>query len=332
MKRILTGITPSNELTIGNYIGAIKQILVMQENPQNETFLFIADLHALTNPITPKELKETTLSHIKIYLAAGVDPKKVKMFLQSSIYGHTELCWYLTINTSLGQLSRLTQFKDKSQKQKNKTESIPTGLLMYPVLMAADILLYNANIIPLGKDQTQHMEIARDLAEKMNKKYKTNLVVPEIKTPKAGAKIMALKEPTKKMSKSDDNSDNTIFLLDDEKALTRKIMTALTDSENKVYYDVEKKPGVSNLITIYAAMKGIELKKAESELKDLDYKSFKEAVLNVVLKTLLPLQKKYYQITEKDVKKALNINKDYIQKEAEKTLGNIKEKMGFIYE
>ncbi|NOQ50209.1 MAG: tryptophan--tRNA ligase [Mycoplasmataceae bacterium] len=331
-KRIFTGLTATGDLTIGNYLGAIKNILESQDKEDKEVFLFIADLHGLTEQITAKEIRANVLNHLKIYLAAGIDVNKVKLFVQSSIIGHTELAWFLTVNSTMGQLSRLTQFKDKSQKQANKTKSIPTGIFMYPTLMAADILLYNADEIPLGEDQRQHLELTRDLAQKINKKYKLHLQIPKMIVAKEGAKIFALQNPDKKMSKSDSNLNNTIFLLDDEKVIAKKINNAITDSENKVYFDPINKPGVSNLMTIYGALNNLSMKEAEEKLKTLDYKELKQTVIKTLNELLLPLQKKYNELTKKDIIEALAVNKDYVQEEAYKTLKVVKERFGLIYE
>lgn len=327
MKKYITGITATGKLTLGNYIGAIKMIREYQEK-NVDIHMFVADLHALTLPINPKILKENILEQLKIYLALGIDVKKIKLFRQSEIIGHTELFYYLTCNSFKGQLERMTQFKDKSIKNKNNTENIPLGLLLYPVLMAADILLYDVDGVIVGQDQKQHLELTRDLAQRMNSSYNLDLKIPEPIIPKIGAKIMALKTPTKKMSKSDSDKNETIFLLDGPEIIRKKIMESLTDSENKVYYDTKNKPGVSNLLTIYSALNNVSIEETEKKFKDLNYKEFKTAIADEVIKVLEPIQKKYKSLTEKDVRKALDYNKKDIQKTASKILKKIEKGIG----
>lgn len=326
--RIISGLTATGELTIGNYLGAIKNILELQNDESKELILFVADLHGLTIPLKPNVIHDNIISHLKLYLAAGIDVKRVKLFIQSRINGHTDLAWLLMTNTTIGQLSRMTQYKDKSVRQSNKTENLPTGILMYPTLMAADIILYNCDGVIVGKDQQQHLELTRDIVLKINRDYQLDLKVPKTLTPAIGAKIMALKEPTKKMSKSDKNRDNTIFLLDDEKTITKKINNALTDNENKVYYDFENKVGVTNLINIYAAIKGIELETSIKQLTLLDYKELKATLISAILDILLPLQAKYHKITTETIDEALKENELFIQNEANKTLTTIKKAFG----
>ncbi len=348
-KRILTGITATGDLTLGNYIGSIQQLKKLQDDyEEKEIFVFVADLHALTTPMLqiPKTenkinnqediniLEKKVKNVIKIYLASGLNPRKVKLFKQSDISGHTELFYYLLTHTNVGELNRMTQFKDKIVKMKNKTELIPTGILVYPVLMVADIMLYNSNIVPVGLDQKQHIELAKDLIERMNRKYNMNFNIPKpmISSNDYGSKIMALKEPNKKMSKSDNNESNTIFLVDSDESIKRKIMTALTDSENKVYYDKKNKPGVSKLITIYSSLKKIKILEAEEKLKNLNYKDFKEKVAETIINSIRPIREKFLQLNDNDIEDVLNINREEVQNIARDNLDLIKRKIGIKYD
>ena len=300
MKKALTGITATGQLTIGNYIGAIKPLVNIQN--EYEVFAFVADLHALTLPIGKEDLKKNTDDVLKIYKAAGVDTNKVKLFKQSDIQEHLVLNYYLLVNSTMGELSRMTQFKDKSQgiKSDNGTDTIPTGLFTYPVLQAADILLYNPDVVLVGEDQKQHLELARTLANRMNTKYGTKLIAPETFTPKVGFKIMSLTDPTKKMSKSDENVKGTIFLLDSDEAITKKIASAMTDSDNVVAYDVENKPGVSNLLTIYAALADITIEEALAIHKDMNYGDFKASITNKVIEVVSIIRTNFEKIASID--------------------------------
>ncbi len=327
-ERIVTGITATGKLTLGNYIGAIKNLIEYQNSNNYDIYMFVADLHALSLPIDPDELRKNIKEQLSLYIACGIDYKKTKLFKQSEIIGHSDIFYYLTVISNEGQLKRMTQYKDKAQKNANKTEQIPLGLLMYPILMAGDILIYNADGVIVGQDQKQHLELTRDLAERLLKKYKVDIKIPNPIIAKEGAKIMALKTPTKKMSKSDKDIGETIFLLDDEETIRKKIKTSLTDSENKVYYDIEKKPGVSNLITIYSSIKNISIKEASESLKDENYKNFKEIVANEIIKLLKPIQDKYFSLKEKDIDEAINYNKKEIQSTANKMIEKIKKGFG----
>lgn len=259
-KRLLTGLQPTGNLTIGNYAGSIKQVIDMQE--KYDVFLFIADLHAITTgKINKEELEKNSLDNLALYLASGVNEDKATIFLQSDVKEHANLAYLLLCNTNMGDLNRMTQYKDKSLnfKQANGTESIPVGIFVYPALMAADILLYDSSVVPVGKDQKQHVELARNYVEKLNKQYPSLFTMPEpYIASDSSAKIMSLQEPTKKMSKSDTNKNATIFLLDDEKTVEAKIKKAVTDSEGIVKYDPINKPGVSNLMTLIKVASGKE--------------------------------------------------------------------------
>lgn len=288
MENILSGIKPTGVLTLGNYIGALKNFSKFQD--ENKVFVFIADLHALTLPIDPEFLYQNTKDIVAFYLACGLDPNKASIFLQSHVVEHSELGTILGNFAYMGELNRMTQFKDKAAKLNDK--NIGLGLYTYPVLMAADIILYDAKKVPVGEDQKQHVELARDLATRFNHRYKKDIfVIPEPVIPKTGARIMSLSDPTKKMSKSDPKGD--IFLKDDLKVARKKIMSAVTDLECEVRYDKENKPGISNLLTIYSCLKDISIEEAEKEFVGANYGTFKKAVADVVCDTLERLQTKY---------------------------------------
>ena len=253
MKRILTGLQPTGEITLGNYIGAIRQVTKYQE--EYDSYIFIADLHAITIPKEPEKLRNNIKKLLNIYLACGIDPKKNKIFIQSDNEYHCNISWMLECNTYYGELSRMTQFKDKSRKN----QSFTSGLLTYPVLMAADILAYDVDYVPVGIDQKQHVELARDLADRFNKKYGDTFKLPEPLITKEGTKIMDLQDPTKKMSKSSESKKGVIYLLDDLDIIRKKIMSATTDSDNYIKFDVENKPGISHLINIYASLSWLNI-------------------------------------------------------------------------
>lgn len=292
MDIVLSGIKPTGQLTLGNYIGALKNFKDYQD--ENQVFIFIADLHALTLPIDPKVLYQNSRDICAFYLAAGLDPKKTAIFLQSDVHEHAELSTILGNYAYMGEMSRMTQFKEKSLKLNDK--SIGCGLFTYPILMAADIVLYGAKKIPVGEDQKQHVELARNLVERFNNRYGEVLVMPEPIVPKIGARIMSLSEPTKKMSKSEEKGD--IFLKDDPAKARKKIMSAVTDSEACVKYDKENKPGISNLLTIYASLKNISIQEAEKEFENSQYGAFKKAVADVVCDFLTSFQAKYNEIIQ----------------------------------
>ncbi|AOG60164.1 tryptophanyl-tRNA synthetase [Spiroplasma helicoides] len=299
-KRMISGITTTGKITLGNYIGALKNFVDLQDD--FEMYIFVANLHGITLPIDKETLRKNIKETVALYFACGLDPTKSNIFIQSDIAEHAELAWVLTCNTTLGELQRMTQFKDKSNKVKsdNGTEFIPTGLLMYPVLMAADILLYDASFVPVGKDQKQHIELARSIAERMNNKYGEMFKMPEEYHPKVGAKILDLQDPTKKMSKSSLNSKSYIALLDNIEEVKKKIKSAVTDSENLIKYDLENKPGVSNLITIWSSLANLAIEKIEKMCEGKDYGFLKENVTNVVVSLLEKIQSKYNEIYNSD--------------------------------
>lgn len=291
MKRMLTGLQPTGLLTLGNYVGAIGQMIKNQD--EYESYIFVADMHAITVPQDPKILRNNIKSLLAIYLACGIDPNKNTIFLQSENVYHTNVSWILECLTPYGELGRMTQFKDKSRK----SENFSAGLLTYPVLMASDILLYDIDVVPVGQDQKQHVELTRNIAERINKKYNTEIFkVPEPMIPTGGAKIMDLVDPTKKMNKSEENPKGVIYLLDEENVIRKKIMGATTDSEMCVKFDFDNKPGISNLINIYSCMTGMNIKDIEEKYKDANYGTFKKDVADAVINVLIPIQNRYYEI------------------------------------
>ena len=325
MKRVISGIKPTGNLTLGNYIGALKNFKDYQDN--YETFIFIADLHALTLPIDPSYLRDNTKDILAFYLAAGLDPTRTTIFLQSDVSAHSELATIIQNYFYMGELSRMTQFKDKSKKMNNS--AIGLGLFAYPVLMAADILLYKADFVPVGEDQTQHVELARDFVHRFNERYQKEVFkMPKAIVPKVGARIMSLSDPTHKMSKSDPKGD--IFLKDDLKVIRKKIMSAVTDLDTNIIYDPENKPGISNLLTIYASLKEISIKEAEEQFKDLHrYGDFKKIVADTVVDTLKPFQEKYLEILNSGiVDKVLEEGAKRAREVASKTLLEVKETVG----
>lgn len=295
MKRMLTGLQPTGVITLGNYLGAIKEMVKRQD--EYESFIFVADLHAITVPNSNLNLKEKTRSLIALYLACGIDPKKNTIFVQSQNEYHANLSWILECNSYYGELSRMHQFKEKSKR----SESFTSGLFTYPVLMASDILLYDTNIVPVGKDQKQHVELARDIAQRFNNKYGNIFTIPEPVMNKSGVLIMDLIEPTKKMSKSSENQNGVIRLLDDLELIRKKIMRATTDSEMYVKYDVENKPGISNLISIYSSITGKSIKEIEEEFKDSNYGNFKKQVADVLVEEIKDIQEKYNYYINSDL-------------------------------
>ena len=294
MKRMVSGIKPTGKITLGNYLGAIKQFIKNQD--EHELLVFIADLHALTLPIDPKELRQNIEDLVAIYLACGLDPEKCKIFRQSHVMGHNDLSWVLTCNSVIGELTKMPQYKNYITEHGDK--GIPTGMLMYPSLMSADILLYDADLVPVGADQMSHIDLCRDMAEKFNKRFPGVFKLPSGVLSKTTSKIMSLSNPTRKMSKSESDK-GTIYLLDPIEVSKKKIMKALTDSENKFYYDPENKPGLSNLINIYSALSGQTVEEVVEKYKDSEnYGVFKRALCELLEKELLPIQEKVKEIKE----------------------------------
>lgn len=327
MKTIVSGIQPSGKMTLGNYLGAIKNFVAMQDNDDIENFLvFIADLHAITVPQDPKALRANIKSLAAIYLACGLDPQKVTLFIQSEVHEHAELGYILQTITYIGELERMTQYKDKMARQ---VSGVSSALLTYPVLMAGDILLYNADAVPVGEDQKQHLELSRNLAERFNSRYSDTFKVPEPLIPKTGAKIMSLQEPTKKMSKSDPLEKACIFLLDDENIIRKKIASAVTDSEATVKYDPKNKPGVSNLLTIMSCATKTPIKELEVMFEGVGYGDFKKAVGEAVVALLKPIQARYNELLNSPkLDQILNDGRDKASYLARKTLRKVMKKVG----
>lgn len=323
MKRVLTGLQPSGELTLGNYIGGIRQLIKYQDD--YELFVFVPDLHSITVEQNPKLLKERIRKNIALYIASGLDPEKCTLYIQSENLYHANLSWILECHSYIGEMSRMTQFKEKSASKKN----VSCGLFTYPILMAADILLYDADLVPTGADQKQHVELARNLAERFNSKYGETFNIPEPLIPEVGARIKDLQEPTKKMSKSSTNEKAIIRLLDDHEVVRKKIMSAVTDSDNSIYFDEEKKPGISNLLTIYSVLKDITIEEAVEQFKDSNYGTFKKAVADTVVDKLTELQKKYNEIINSNIIDEI-LDKGYKKTSdiASKKYYEVKEKVG----
>ena len=323
MKRLLSGIKPTGDLTLGNYIGALKQFKDMQK--EYETFIFVADLHALTIYNEPTELKKKIKDIIAIYLSCGLDPKHTTLFIQSENLYHANLGWILECNTYMGEASRMTQYKEKSGKEKN----ISVGLLTYPMLMAADILMYDADIVPVGIDQKQHVELARNIAERFNHKYGETFKIPEPVISRTGAKIYDLQNPTIKMSKTSDNDKGCIILSEDKEIARKKIMSAVTDSESIIKYDPENKPGISNLLTIYSSLKDITIEEAEKEFTGKNYGEFKKCVADLVVDFLTDLQEKYnYYISSDLIDKILDESNKKVQEISSKKIKEVFNKVG----
>ena len=324
-ERILTGIKPTGQLTLGNYIGVLKHL--KDNMDRGECFIFIADLHALTLPIDPEVLRQNSIDLAAFYLAAGLDPNRSALFLQSSVSAHAELNAILQNYLYMGELSRMTQFKDKASKMKES--AIGLGLFAYPVLMAADIVLYDATIVPVGEDQVQHVEITRDLVNRMNNRYGDILTMPKAELRKVGKRIMSLSDPTVKMSKSDPKGD--IFLKDDLAVIRKKIMSAVTDSGCEIKFDEENKPGISNLLTIYSAIKDISIEEAEKRFKDSRYGDFKKAVADAVIEELEPFQARYREIlANKSYEKVLEEGAEKARKIANQTLKRVQKAVGLL--
>lgn len=322
-KTIFSGIQPSGSLTIGNYLGAMKQFPELQND--YDSYFCIVDYHAITVPQDRLKLREQIRSLAAMYIACGIDPEKSTLFIQSEVSAHAELAWMLQCVATVGELERMTQFKDKSEGK----ESVSAGLLTYPPLMAADILLYNAELVPVGDDQKQHLELTRDLAERFNKRFNEVFVIPDIQVPKVGARIMSLQNPTKKMSKSDDNHKATIFMLDEPKAIEKKIKSAVTDSEGVVEYDKENKPGITNLINIYAGFSGLSVGEIVAKYEGKGYGEFKTDLAEIVTEKIEPIQKRYYELYESEELDAiLDRGREKAQSVAEKTLKKAKKAMG----
>ncbi len=324
MKKILlTGLKPTGSLTLGNYIGAIKQMKEMQDEYVN--YLFVADMHAITVPNDSDTLHKNIRDFLALYLACGIDPKKNIIYLQSDIEYIPSISWLLECNTYYGELSRMIQFKEKSKKNANFT----SGLLTYPVLMASDILAVDADYVPVGIDQKQHVELTRDIAIRFNKKYGETFKIPEPLVTSVGTKIMDLVDPTKKMSKTEENPKGVICLLDSPESAKKKIMGATTDSEMCVRFDMDNKPGISNLINIYASLMNIEIKDVEEKFANSNYGEFKREVALVVSNFLEDIQKRYNElINSNEIDKILDNGANIVREIAKKKYTDMREKIG----
>jgi len=322
--RVFSGIQPTGTIHIGNYLGAIKQWVELQE--KNECIFCIVDLHALTVPYKPKELENSVLEKAIVYLASGVDPGKSIIFIQSQVKEHTELTWLLNTVTPVGELTRMTQFKEKSKKFR---QNINAGLLNYPILMAADILLYQTDVVPVGEDQKQHVELTRTIARKFNQKFGETFKVPEVKVPKSGAKIMSLQNPAKKMSKTD-GPDTYIGLFDEPEEIKQKIMRSVTDTGKIIKYNPEKKAGISNLLTIYSLFSGKNIKELERKFKGKGYAEFKKSLAELLINSLEPFRRKRKELLSREVyvKEILEQGRKRAEIIAQSTIGEIRKKMG----
>ncbi len=325
-KTLYSAVQPTNNLTIGNYIGAIANWVKLQN--EYECYFAIADMHAITVRQTPAELRHRTLSLLALYLACGIDPEKCTLYVQSHVSSHAELCWVLNTITYVGEMERMTQFKDKSLRHQ---DNINMGLMDYPVLMAADILLYQTDLVPVGADQRQHLEIARDIANRFNNAYSPTFTVPEALFTKVGAKICDLQDPAKKMSKSADNPNASVFLSDDRDTIMRKFKRAVTDSDGVIEYNEENKPGVSNLLSIYSAFSGNSIEQSVEHFKGLGYAALKEEVGEAVCSRLAPIRDEQARLLKDKeyLNKILKRSAEKAMQASRKTLLKVYKKVGF---
>ena len=329
-KTILSGVQPSGNLTIGNYLGAIRNWIALQDEKYEEyNFLYcVMDMHAITVRQTPAELRRRTMETVAIYLAAGIDPTKSMIFVQSHVPAHAQLGWVLDCYTMFGELSRMTQFKDKSAKN---AQNINAGLFTYPALMAADILLYQADLVPVGVDQKQHLELTRDIAERFNQLYGNTFVVPECYMTKTSAKICSLADPTKKMSKSDENPNACVLMLDSKDDIIRKFKRAVTDSDTVVQY-ADGKDGINNLMSIYSCFTGKNFEEIEKEFEGRGYGDFKMAVGEACADGLAPIQSEFKRLMADKayLETLMRENADQASYIARKTLSKVYRKIGFL--
>ncbi|WP_284638291.1 tryptophan--tRNA ligase [Paenibacillus silviterrae] len=325
MKRVLSGIKPSGELNIGGYGGALSQFLTMQQD--YECFFFIPDLHAVTVPQDPKELIQRSRDIAAFYIAAGIDPRKATIFIQSHVPAHVELGWLMETQAHFGELSRMTQFKEKSDGK----DIVSSALFTYPALMAADILLYQATHVPVGDDQKQHLELTRNLAERFNNRFGKTFTIPEPIIQTIGSRIMGLDDPSKKMSKSNPNRNSYVLLLDSPDDIRKKFSRAVTDSEMSVRHDWESKPAVSNLIEIYSVFSGESIEKIEQQYEGQSYGGFKKNLAEVVIEKLVPIQQKYHEIvSSEELTRILKEGALQASEAANETLRKAKKAMGFL--
>lgn len=324
---VLSGIQPSGRLTIGNYLGALKNWVTL--NQRYDCHYMLVDLHAITVRQDPQVLRERCYEFLALYIACGLDPDKNVLFVQSHVPAHARLSWVLNCYTQFGELSRMTQFKDKSAKH---VDNINAGLFGYPVLMAADILLYQAQAVPVGDDQKQHLELTRDIAMRFNNLYGPVFTVPEPMIPPMGARIMGLQDPTAKMSKSDDAETNALYLLDPPDVITRKIKRAVTDLGSEIRFDIAEKPGVSNLMAILGAIKGESFAEIEARCAGKRYGDFKAEVAEAVVESLKPVQEKYHAVREDldGLRRVLKAGAEKASARADATLARVHDVLGFI--
>ena len=326
MKTLFSGVQPSGIPTLGNYIGAYKQLVELQD--EYDSYFCIVDQHAITVPQDRLKLRENSRALAAIYLASGLNPEKISLFIQSEVAAHAKAAWMLQCTSYIGELERMTQFKDKARKQ-NQRDGISVGLLTYPALMAGDILLYNADVVPVGEDQTQHIEFTRNVADRFNTKYNDIFTLPEIKLPKVGGRIMSLNEPTKKMSKSDDNQKSFITLLDDPNQAAKKIRSAVTDSDTEIKFDKENKPGISNLLTIYSSLSDKTIDELVNDYKDSSYGDFKKDLGEVVKEFLIKFQEKYnYYLESDELDEILDAGRDKAALKADRMVEKMERAMG----
>ncbi|MGG5253275.1 tryptophan--tRNA ligase [Neobacillus sp. SM06] len=323
MKTIFSGIQPSGTITLGNYIGALKQFVELQH--EYNCYFCIVDQHAITVPQDRLVLRKNIKSLAALYVAVGIDPSKATLFIQSEVPAHAQAGWMMQCISYIGELERMTQFKDKSAGK----EAVSASLLTYPPLMAADILLYRTDLVPVGEDQKQHLELTRDLAQRFNKKYNEIFTIPEVRIPKVGARVMSLQEPTKKMSKSDPNQKAFITLLDDPKQIEKKIKSSVTDSDGIVKFDLENKPGISNLLSIYSTLSNKPISEIEEMYASKGYGDFKGDLAQVVINELAPIQEKYHQLIDsKELDDILDEGAERANKVASKMLKKMENAMG----
>ncbi|OXT07483.1 tryptophan--tRNA ligase [Thermoanaerobacterium thermosaccharolyticum] len=324
MQRVFSGVQPTGDIHIGNYLGAMRQFVKLQND--YSCLFCIVDLHALTVPQDPEILRKKSIELAGLYLAIGLDPKKVIIFVQSHVPEHPELAWLLQCMTYFGELGRMTQFKDKSKGK----ETVSVGLFTYPDLMAADILLYDTNFVPVGNDQKQHLELTRDIAIRFNNRFGETFVVPEPMILKTGSRIMSLTEPDKKMSKSSENQYSKINLLDEPSQIKKKIMRAVTDSENVIRYDPENKPGLSNLLTLYSSFTDISIEEAEARFKGQGYGTLKKELADVIVERLSEIQNNYKNLDLNYINEILKEGAEKASSIAKVTIERVKDKMGLL--
>ena len=326
-KRIFSAVKPTGALTLGSYAGALKNWIAMQD--EYDCVYCVADMHSITVRLLPADFRRNTLDVLAMYLALGINPEKCTLFVQSHVPAHAELAWILNCNTLFGEAKRMTQFKEKS---KQDPDNVNVGLFDYPVLMAADILLYQAELVPVGQDQKQHVELARNIAQRFNGRYSPTFVLPEPVIPKCGAKICGLQNPTGKMSKSEDNQNNCVYLADDPDTVMRKFKSAVTDSDTCIKFDCAKKPGISNLLTVYSTFAGVSISDAEKEFCGCGYADFKKRVGDAVIAFLSPVQAEYRRIAADKayMQSVLWSGAEKAAYTARKTLSKVYRKVGFL--